>query len=499
MKANKKAKAFKAVRGGDSYFRFLFGRRQWADWAVILLATFLGLFLVRLSYPFPNTASDSFGYLACAFKDEFVAYRPFGYSYYLQVLYKLSHSIYSVAVSQAVCYGLSIGLLMMAVKKYWPPRNKVRFLLFEALVSFSPAALYMLNTILSDSLFCCLVFVLVAMVIVWIQEGSWVALCIYALALFAAMHTRYSAMFFPLVFVPVFALKGNVFQRIVPIVATAAVFLVFHAGVSSEMEKLTHKRQFSTGFDGWQLANNALHMLPHMDKEELMQKPPTEEMQMLHIICLANMPKILEYTHGKKRVTASFMWAKDSPLKEFTDFYLKRHEEMYYYDAWIALGSGLYRDYGIWLITHHPWKFIRYYLFPNSLQAFFPDYMEVFDRYIDIPAEKKEITQWFTDAPKDGLHARNEGYGKFLKLVLPWLELLTWLMLFASLILLIVRKTPLSRETKLCLLLIFLFGFIYYSTTVFASPIAARYWMPMHAIKLSFVWIAWRASIKAEK
>lgn len=487
------------MKANKSYFRFLLGKSQWADWAVILLTTFLGLFLVRLSYPYPNTTSDSFGYLACAFKDEFVAYRPFGYSYYLQILYKFSHSIYSVAVSQAVCYGLSLGMLLMAVKKYWPPRSKVHFLIFEALVSFSPAALYMLNTLLSDSLFCSLCFVLVAMVIVWVQERSWVALCIYALALFAAMHTRYSAMFFPLVFVPVFALKGTVFQRIAPIVATAAVFLLFHAGMSSEMQKLTHQRQFSTGFDGWQLANNALHIMPHMEKEELLEKPPTEDMQMLHIMCVVHMPKILEYTHDGKEVTASFMWNPDSPLKDYTNFYLERHKDKLYYDAWIALGSGLFKDYGVWLITHHPWKFIRYYLAPNTVQAFFPRSLEVMGGYVNIPAGKKEITQWFTDAPQDGLHARNEEYGKFLGVVLPYLELLTWLILLASLVLLVVKKAPLSKETGLCLLLIFLFGFIYYGTTIFASPIAARYWMPMNAVKLSFAWIAWRASIKSER
>jgi hypothetical protein len=193
------------------------------------------------------------------------------------------------------------------------------------------------------------------------------------------------------------------------------------------------------------------------------------------------------------------MWDKDSPLKKFTNYYVDQRDDMLYYDGWMALGSGLFKDYGMWLITNHPLKFIRYYLAPNTLQAFFPRHMEVMGGYVNIPAGKKEITQWFTDAPQDGLHARNEEYGKFLGVVLPYLELLTWLILLASLVLLVVKKAPLSKETGLCLLLIFLFGFIYYGTTVFASPIAARYWMPMNAVKLSFAWIAWRASIKTER
>lgn len=495
MKVNK----VKTVGKRDSYFRFLLGRQQWADWAVIFLSTFLGLIPVLLSYPMPNTISDSFGYLSAAFKDEFVAYRPFGYSFYLQTVYRLSSSIYSIVVSHALLYGLSVGMLLLAVKKYWPPRRRAHFLIVEAVVSLSPAAIYMLNTIMSDSLFCCLIFIMVAMAIVWLQEGSWIALCIYALVLFASMHTRYSAMFFPLAFVPVFALKGSLFRRIVSIVATVAAFLVFYLGVSAQMERLTGKRQLSTGFDGWQLANNALHILPHLDQEDLAQEPQTTEMQLLHKICVSDMPAIREFTHDGKEITAQFLWNMKSPLKMYAHFCADKNEDMYYYDAWISLGSGLYKDYGIWLITRHPWLFVCHYLAPNTLEAFFPTKLEMIGHFSEVPAGKTELSQWFTDVPEEGLHARNDAYGRFVRAAVPWIDLLTWLVMLASFVLLLVKKVSLSKETKFCLLLLFLFGFIYYGTTVFASPIAARYWMPMHAIKLSFAWIAWRASIKSEE
>ena len=483
----------------DSYFRFLFARKQWADWAVILLATGLGLVFVLLSYPLPNTISDSLTYLSAAFKDKFVAFRPFGYSFYLQLVYRLSHSIYSVVASQSLLYVLSLGMLMMAVKKYWPPRNRSLFLVFEAVVSAGPAAVYMLNTIMSDSLFCSLIFIIIAMAIVWLREGSWVALGIYALALFAAMHTRYSAMFFPLVFVPVFAFKGTVVQRIVSIAATLAVLLVFHSGVSSQMEKIVGKKQFSTGFDGWQLANNALHIFPHLEKEELDKDLPSEEMKLLRRFCTVKMDVIEDYIRTDEGITAKFLWLSKSPLKRFAYYYDDKHETMLYYDAWIALGSGLYKDFGVWYISHYPWQFVRYFLAPNALLAFFPKKLEIIGNYTDVPPGNKELNQWFTDVPADGLHARNDTCGRFNGVLVPWTDLLTWLVMLASLVALFVRKVTLSRETKICLILIFLFGLIYYGSTVFASPIAARYWMPMHAIKLSFAWIAWRAGMKTEK
>ena len=38
--------------------------------------------------------------------------------------------------------------------------------------------------------------------------------------------------------------------------------------------------------------------------------------------------------------------------------------------------------------------------------------------------------------------------------------------------------------------LLFLLALVHYGSTWFATPVVLRYWIPMHAVKLIFAWIA---------
>lgn len=476
------------MKAKNSYFRFIIRREQLPDWAVVFLTVALGCLLVTRSYPLPAAGSDSFGYIDSALRDIFGIYRPFGYSAYLQLLHAISHSIYSIIVSQALIYSLSAGLLVLAIKKYWPPRRHWHFILFTFLAVFSPAAIFMLNAIYSDILFCSLVFIMLAMVMVFIKERSWVAIIVYAAALFCAMHARFSAMFFPLVFIPVFAIKGKWLERVVPIVLTVAAFLAFRAGVCADMKEITGERRFASAFSGWQLANNALHILPHLDMRERAIRNEDENINALHEYCVSSMKYIRKYTDNGKSTTAAFMWDNGSPLKKIVGICMKDYS-MIYIQAWNYLGTGLYKEYGKWLILKYPGKFVRYFLLPNTREAFFPGYNEIVCGYVEAPPGKKELAEWFDASPDNGLHARNDVFGEITRPLFPWIELITWLVFLAAAVALFVCKAKPSRDTRIVLWLIFLFGFIYYGTTVFASPICLRYWLPMHAVKLSFAWI----------
>ena len=152
----------------------------------------------------------------------------------------------------------------------------------------------------------------------------------------------------------------------------------------------------------------------------------------------------------------------------------------------------LFKKYGKWLILSHPGRFIKYYLIPNTKQAFFTTRNEVVFGDENVPAGKAEVVEWF-DVPEDlALTPRGQGLGNALKPVLPWIELATWLIMLASLVVMFAsgKKVKFPRDTKLVLWVLFLFGVIYYGAVTFASPIALRYWMPMHAVKLVFAWIA---------
>ena len=124
----------------DGYFRFIFRKPQLVDWIVIAVVVTLGCLINTIWYPYPRTMGDSFGYLWSAIRDEFTYLRPFGYSFYLQLVHVFSDSLYSVIVSQALIYTISLGLFLLAVKKFWPPMKRWRFVVFEVVAALSPSA-----------------------------------------------------------------------------------------------------------------------------------------------------------------------------------------------------------------------------------------------------------------------------------------------------------------------------------------------------------------------
>ena len=474
------------------YFRYIFGKAQWLDWAVIFACVAAGCLLLVTSYPCPEATSDSYNYLRAAMENQFNAYRPFGYSYFLRVVHVFSHSLYSILVAQGLLYALSLGFLLLAVKKYWPPRKPGWFLLFEALVALSPAALFLLNYILSDSVFCSLFFIMIAMVIVMIKEGSWVAMVLYALAFFAALHTRYLAVHFPLALIPVFLfMPRKWYYRVAAILVTCAVLCVLHEQICRNMKSITGVRSFATGFGGWQLTNNALHVLPHLSEKDLELQPDKKSLQTLHGFFLYTRPYIKERTGDGKTVTTAFMWDSQGPMKHVLNQYMQFTDEDYYH-SWIAMGNGDFRSYGIWLTHRQFGKYIRYFIFPNSKSAFLPKDIEVLGGYEAVKEEQLEVRYWFDAPVKPAQKARKNWLYRTVSRFLPWIELGTWIIFLASALFLLFggkRRSSLSRETCTVLWFLFLLGLFYYGTVTYSSPIVLRYWLPFHAIKLCFAWI----------
>lgn len=477
-----------------SYWKFIVGKEQFTDWVAIFATTLICCLIVLRFVPFPGTITDSFGYLSCAANNQFIPFRPFGYSAFLQFVHLFSDSIYSIIISQALVYSITLTLLALAVKKYWGAPKKGLFITLEVLIALNFNAIYMLDTIMSDSLLCGMIFLILAMLMVWINEKSWISLIIYILAFFVSLHTRYSAMFIPIAVIPVLLLNGSRAMRIISSALTVAAFLVFNSQVKDGMEQSVKIRQFSTGFDGWQLANNGMHVLPYITANDGM--PEDKQLTSIHNYCVDNFDELISSrTRNGKGVTAALIWDAQSPLKQMLYMDMD-NRKTYYLDSWVRLGSGPYADYGKWLILHFPGKFIRYYLLPNMKSMFLPFGLEIEAGYQTIPAGKTEVTDWF-DVPKDkDFEARSQGFYKHISPVLPWIELLTWIVFLTAAVLLFVKSkwSEIPAETKLCIALVLLFGFIHYGTTTFASPIAIRYWMPMHSVKLLFAWIALRQS-----
>ena len=481
-----------------SYWRFLFHKDQSGDWLFVLSCTLAACLVMVYFYPYPTFITDSFDYIMVARSQTFWPIRPYGYPVFLSHLHQLSGSIWSIIVSQGLLYALSLTLLLLAIKKYWPPRRKWAFRVLEAFTVLSPTAIFLLNCVLSDALFCCMIFIMLAMGIVMVKERSWSAMLVYLAVFYAALWVRRSAEFFPLAFLPVFLLNGKPAFRISSAVVTAVLVGVFFFQISNRMEKSTGYRQASTGFDGWQLANNAIHVLPYIPSPEEDGLPDDEDVAFMHKYLYKQFDGyITRATDDGKYVSADFMWDDNAPLMKMLEYCVKGYE-LPRLQVWVDIGTHALKDYALWLILKHPLPFFRYYIWPNIKNAFHPFNMEAVFFPLNVVENKetnKEVVRWYS-FPKDAkIQPRSQALAKICEPLCPWMEVFTWLVFFVGLFLLLIFGKNLTRENFMSLLLIFLFGLVYYGTTVFASPVAIRYWMPMHAVKLVFAWMAFRSTL----
>ena len=472
----------------NNYWFFLFQKEQLADWATIFVSCLVGYIFIHLCYPIPATFPDAFSYVAAAQTDQFSIYRPFGYSAFLQIVHTVSHSVHAVVIAQFILYALSVGLFILAIKRYYPIHKTWLRVTIEAIITLTPTCIYMLNALMSDALFCCLILIMLAMLLVLIYEQSWLAAGLYLAAFFGCLFVRYSAMFFPIAFIPILLLTGKPLQRIGTVALTCILFGLFYHNITENMYKTIHHRQFSTGFDGWQLANNGLHVLPFIEDG---QQPDNKRLRDFHHLMQIQFKDfVVQKTDTGEVATAAFIWDREGPLKQYL-FYYMQTMRVPYPTGWARLGGGLYADYGKWLIIHYPALFWKYYLGLNCKNVFYPSRLEITGHYTEVPSGQKEMETWYGLDTSQAHPARYPFYEKHLKNFLSLWELITWILFIAAFVVIIIRRKKLlaSQAQRLAFSMLFVFGFVYYGTTTFASPIAIRYWMPMFAVKLAFVWI----------
>ncbi|MBQ7213129.1 MAG: hypothetical protein IJS25_01185, partial [Bacteroidales bacterium] len=375
QRASKKhpvSSAAPASRGFWRRFRtFAFDREQRPERLIPILTGVLAFILLIVCYPLPNTMSDSMGYVEFAERTTYTFFRPTGYAQFLRFAAFFSSAVQNVMIVQMLFYILATAFILLVLRYYFPVRRTWLRLVLDLGITLHPAALYMTFTLMSDVLFCLLIYLMITFLIIYAHERNLVSFVGFLLVFWALLYVRYSAMFFPLAIVPMLlCLRGRVkWLLLVPVIL---VLVQFHSNISRNMEETFEgHRQFSTGFDGWQLANNAIHILPFIDTDSLQFKDL--EMQNLNLFLSLRKEKISEATRGGTEVTASLMWQKDYPLKQYLGYRqtLKIDKDKSYGYLWIEL-AGHYRRYGTYLILHYPGAFIKHYLWPNVKQIFLP-------------------------------------------------------------------------------------------------------------------------------
>ena len=96
------------------FWHFIGARQQRLEFILVFLVTLASGLFMWWQYPLPATMADSHNYITAAIEDRFQIYRPFGYSFFLQIIHLLSPRIEMIMVIQHLLYALSLLWFMLS-------------------------------------------------------------------------------------------------------------------------------------------------------------------------------------------------------------------------------------------------------------------------------------------------------------------------------------------------------------------------------------------------
>jgi len=464
-----------------SFFKFILQKEQLFDILITFTLCLLAYLGIRYCYPYPLTFIDSNGYLDAAVKNQFYVYRPFGYSFFLQILHSINNSIHLIFIVQTFLLFLATSFLAISVKYFYAPAKKWLWYIALLFLIFTPTSFVMANWILSDLLFSVQIYLMITLFMFIINRNDWIAALLFVLVLFTAFHVRYSATIFPFMFIPFFLMKKGKLRWFLSL-ATLLVFFVFYFQTKESMKKTVKIDQFSTGFDGWHYLNNTLFVLPHIDYETMDVKNP--KLKKLHSFVIDEVEIIQSITENSKRISSVFTWGNKLPLKQYL-YVTIQEQNASYLPTFVKVGSGEYKGYAMYIITHYPLLFFQHYYLPNLIQTLYPSpgcITEGFHR-------DKLIYEYYQIDTENPLQAKyyplnSDKYHSTIQ----YLHLLMWGIIVCIGITAILKKKRIffSTNDKIVFWGVFSFAAIYYGTSVFAAPMEIRYTIGMHSIQFVF-------------
>jgi hypothetical protein len=338
----------------------------------LLLNTVLFL-IYKYCYPLPDFCTDAQGYVYAALLDTKTFYRPFGYSRFLQIVHGFTDSHYITVAIQYFMLVLAALFSFFTVDYLYPFKSKAIKFCSWLLVTVNPCLLVLANLIMSDALFIAFSAIWFALFLWIIRRKQWWCLLLQLIFLYASFQIRYNALYHPVITGIIFLLVPKLKTPYRLIGVFASFILIF--GAYTSIKKTTYKdtgANIFTGFNGWQIANNALMIYKRADiKTRDFDEPELRLLDQFtkHYIDSISLESRIQIEKGKVS-EAPFLWDANGPLKKYV-FYYAHTNKMSYLSAWYQV-APLYNEYGWHVIKNNRGLFFQYYLLPNFYQYFIP-------------------------------------------------------------------------------------------------------------------------------
>ncbi|GGH80148.1 hypothetical protein HNQ91_004912 [Filimonas zeae] len=359
------------------FYHFLFREKVNKQLLTIGLLTGVGyLLLLRVLFPFPSFYADSYTYLDAAAEQQPISFRPIQYSEFISFFHNFSTSDLPLIAGQYFSAVLANLFLFFTCTYLFKLPGFLKKIVFALLV-FNPLYLLTANFVLSDSFFCSLTTAWIACLI-WIIYKPGIANILGQLILLLLLFKlRYNALIFPcFTTLALIFSKQNVWIKTGVAIASFGILFILMDKISDTTQKLTGTRTFSA-FSGWQMASNAIHVLRNQpaDTTNFDSEQRTINHFVINYLIDKDSLKVKE-----EEVTASYIWDRQSPLKQYLNYYasLDNYTDTYF-ETWTALGP-VYNTFGAAVIQQQPLAYIRYFVWPNTKRYFFP-VMEAYEQF----------------------------------------------------------------------------------------------------------------------
>lgn len=361
-----------------SFYRFVFKDRSNRRYLWIALVGMVVQFVIfKFLYPYPDFFSDSYSYIYAAYAHLDINIWPIGYSKFLSVFHRITHSDTALVAFQYFFLELTLLGFFFSVNYFFNPSRNISVILFIFLF-FNPLFLYLTNYVNSDPLF-------LSLSILWFTSLIWILyrprnyqIFVQAILVFMCFTVRNNAYYYPFISIITFFLSRHTFLKKLAGSTLGIVLIIpFIIHSRNEAHKITGTYEFSL-FTGWQLANNALYVY---DKIELdSTKLSSSETKELDQITRKFYNRVNLQFHDflASYIGCFFIREPVSPLKQYFKAHYAITDDYSIILAWGKV-SPVFEAYGKEIIINHPMAFAKYYLLPNAKNYFIP------------PLEKLEI------------------------------------------------------------------------------------------------------------
>jgi hypothetical protein len=445
------------------------------------LVSILFFIVFKLLFPYPDAFLDSVNYLQWGLTEAKIAFRPLGYSHFLMLFSGYGSNYINVVVVQYIVFLLSTKFFLDTLFSVFNPNNKIKWLCW-VLTIFNPLNFFINNLISTDGLFISFSIVWMASLLhfLYFNKRRYLYLAIHLVSFILLFGLRYNALYYPVVSVLAFLFlkKEKILFKLIPCALTGIVFFMLYNSTCENSEKEVGTPILS-GFGGWAMANNALHVYRVTTVDSEMWDDP--ESKLLHQFILKYKDSITDYGAV---VTDRFLWDKKSPLKQYLmrDLMMGKYPD--YLNGWWN-ESVLYNNFGKSLIMHYPGAFIKGFYGPN-LGNFFYSPPEVLTKYNTFGQHLEQSWQDYfgvkTNIFTTAYPSVQENFIKFIDVFYVPVSIITLLCSLFVAFLYVKSLVKKQRLTTVFATMVILSGFYVISLLLltFAHPVLLRYVALLH-------------------